>query len=229
MLHVARDPRRRFARHASEKRVRPQRQSIGVQREQGAVVVEHLLEVRHAPATIRGVAEEAAAEVVVDAAARHLGERRRHHAQGVRVRALRTVRLNAGPMLEQVVQSGRHRELRRRAEAAFGCIVKLAELLPRGLQQGRVAVLRFALVLFDLRDHGGELLALRGQFGALLAKRIADAQQQIAEAGQAVARAAREVGAGEERQQRVRIQERGERPAAGLPREQLVAKLVDAI
>src|SRR5437667_4123508 len=49
------------------------------------VVVEHLLEVRHAPPGVGRVAVEAAAELVMDAARGHALERRRRHGERVRV------------------------------------------------------------------------------------------------------------------------------------------------
>ena len=64
-------PRRLWRYNASP--VRPE--TLEVARDEQGVVVEHLLEVRHEPAGVGAVAGEAAAEVVVDAAARHGVER----------------------------------------------------------------------------------------------------------------------------------------------------------
>ena len=51
---------------------------LGHQLEQQRVVVEHLLEMRHEPALVHAVAGEAAAEMIVDAALRDMGEGERH-------------------------------------------------------------------------------------------------------------------------------------------------------
>jgi hypothetical protein len=50
-----------------------------VERCELGVVVEHLLEVRNEPEPVHRVPREAAAELVVHSAARHLHERRVHH------------------------------------------------------------------------------------------------------------------------------------------------------
>ena len=84
--------------------------------DQAGVVLEHLLEVRHAPVLRRGVAEEAALDVVVGAAAGHLLERV-HRSQPQAV-----VRAQNG-LLEQEKDRVGLRKLRRVAEAAiFGVV-----------------------------------------------------------------------------------------------------------
>ena len=59
---IVRDPREQVA---------PVRRHSGIQPQQLGIVVEHLLEVRHHPRRIDAVASKAAAELVVDPAARH--------------------------------------------------------------------------------------------------------------------------------------------------------------
>jgi hypothetical protein len=54
---------------------------LGVGGEQLPLVVEHLLEVRHAPPGVDAVAVEAAAELVVDAAPGHLPTAEHHVSQ----------------------------------------------------------------------------------------------------------------------------------------------------
>jgi hypothetical protein len=54
---------------------------VQVDPQQQRVVVEHLLEVRHHPVGVDGVAREPAGELVVDAAAGHRLERAASHAQ----------------------------------------------------------------------------------------------------------------------------------------------------
>ena len=62
---------------------------VGVHAHEQRLVVEHLLEVRDEPALVDGVAGEAAADVVVDAARRHRVERRRHSGEQQRTTSLR--------------------------------------------------------------------------------------------------------------------------------------------
>ena len=73
------------------------------------VVVQHLLEVRHQPARIDGVAVKAAAGVVADASDRHAGEGVHRHGDAVRIGA-------AGP--QEKVQEVGLGELGRVAESA---------------------------------------------------------------------------------------------------------------
>ena len=109
--HPAEDVIHRLAGDAGERRVAGRLVGLEVDRGEQGVVVEHLLEVRDEPALVGRVAGEAAAEVVVDAAAGHLVERVPDHVQRVRV---------AGPrvLAEQDLQVHRVRELGRGAEAA---------------------------------------------------------------------------------------------------------------
>ena len=51
--------------------------AVHVVPQQLRVVVNHLLEVRHHPALVHAIAMEAAGELIVDAAVRHLFERHR--------------------------------------------------------------------------------------------------------------------------------------------------------
>jgi hypothetical protein len=62
----------------------PHAAGLGVEAEQLGVVVEHLLEVGDEPLAVDAVAGEAAAEVVVDAAAPHLGEGEEQGLTGLR-------------------------------------------------------------------------------------------------------------------------------------------------
>ena len=76
-LHLAHHPRRGLAADALEERLARDRPCVGVEAHEPAVVVEHLLEVRDRPLGIDAVAREAAADLVVDSAFGHLGERER--------------------------------------------------------------------------------------------------------------------------------------------------------
>jgi hypothetical protein len=101
-----------------------------VQRRQLRVVVEHLLEVRHLPGGVRRVAVEAAAHLVVDAARRHLLERADHHLARAGAR-------RATLVVEQEVELGWARELRRAPEAAVRLVERRGEPLERGVQDRR--------------------------------------------------------------------------------------------
>ena len=89
MLHFAHHPTGRFPHRAGEQRIRAEPQGIRVECKQRAVVVEHLLEVRDHPVAVGGVATETSAQVIVDAAPRHLGQRGHDHVQRFPVGLLR--------------------------------------------------------------------------------------------------------------------------------------------
>ena len=52
---------------------------IEIKPRQQRIVVEHLLEMRHQPSIIDAVAMEPAADLIVNAALRHFGQRVAHH------------------------------------------------------------------------------------------------------------------------------------------------------
>ena len=79
--HLAQHVVQRLARDAGEVGAPRHLVRLGVGDDQQRVVVEHLLEVRHQPARVGGVAVEAAAELIVHAAGRHLLQRQRRHQQ----------------------------------------------------------------------------------------------------------------------------------------------------
>src|SRR5690606_22878551 len=128
--HFAPEPLDGLAGADEEERVPAAGVSEREQFEELRVVVEHLLEMRHEPALVDGVAREAAAEVVIDAALGHARERELH---GVEI-ALIAGAL-AGPPEE--FENGRLREFRRAAHAAVFAVEqaeeargKLVELRP---------------------------------------------------------------------------------------------------
>ena len=95
---------------------------------QERVVVEHLLEVRHEPDAVDGVAVEAPAELVVDAAVGHAVERDQGHLR----------RPRAGPPVphaEQRREQRRRRELGRAAEAALLVVEDPLEVAEAGLDE----------------------------------------------------------------------------------------------
>ena len=97
--------------HLAEPLLAGEQPAVEVQADQQRVVVEHLLEVRHQPHAVDGVAGEAAAEVVVDAAGGHGVERDGERAAG-------PARSPAAGGDGQRLLRHRLRELRRAAEAA---------------------------------------------------------------------------------------------------------------
>ena len=137
MAHLPQQPADCLPHRALEKGIGANGQRIGVQGQQLAVVVKHLLEVRDHPRPVGGVAAEAAAEMVVDAASGHLGEGGHDHVEGLALPLARL--LGVGPMAQHPVQRGGHGKLRRPAKAAFLLIVLLTQLPPGGGQQILVA------------------------------------------------------------------------------------------
>src|SRR5690606_19020984 len=92
--------------------------AAGVAAEQERVVVEHLLEVGHDPAGVDGVAGEAAAELVVDAAAGHGAEDVAGDAPGL----VGDGPVGLGGAAQQGVDHGGRRELGGGAEAAVAVV-----------------------------------------------------------------------------------------------------------
>ena len=95
------------------------------------LVVEHLLEVRDEPAVVHGVAMEAAAELIVHAAAGHLAQGEQHHVE-------RFLVLGARVVAQQEVMHGDARKLGRAAEAAEARIEGAAEDGEGAFERGRV-------------------------------------------------------------------------------------------
>ncbi len=108
------------------KRLRP----LHVRKNQLRLVVQHLLEVRHAPGRIDRVPVESAADMVAHAAQRHRQQRRAHHPRSIRV---------AGPcvLAQEKEQLARSRKLRRASKAAVPLVERLPELRNGPLQRGR--------------------------------------------------------------------------------------------
>jgi hypothetical protein len=103
---------------------------LAVAPEQQALVVEHLLEVGHAPVTVHAVAVEAPAEVVVEAAPRHLPAGPHHEGENLGTLCLR----QHVESREQCVEMGGRRELGALAEASV-LVVRRGEDRPRGARQ----------------------------------------------------------------------------------------------
>ena len=193
--------------------------SVRQQRDQLGIVVEHLLEVRHQPQRVDGIAREAAAQVIVDAALADVDQRVQ---DGLADRPI-VRRQRLAP--EQMQHRGL-RKLRRAGEAAVDRVERLGQALRRlghecgrqGLGTGR-------------RGETGKRVLERGGVARdplpILAPDPRDGLEHLGEAGPAVARFRREVGAAPKRLAGGR-QEHGERPAALLP-EQGERVLIDLI
>ena len=177
------------------------------QLEQECVVVEHLLEMRDQPAVVDRIAREAAAEVIVDTALAHPGERQLHRA----VVALVVHALAGAP--KELEHHGL-RKFGRAAHAAVDGVDHAGDLIggavefrggdddaPCGPRAFRQAGHERAAVLLD---------ALR-----FVTKDALDLAQEVDEGGFAVARGFGKIGAAPERLA-IRSEEHGERPAAVL-------------
>lgn len=103
----------------------PPQVQVGAQ--QQGVVVQHLLEVRHHPVGVHRVPGEAAAELVVDAAAGHRPAGAHGHLQ-------RRLRTGPGVVAQQELQHHGRRELGRAAEAAPALVEVPAETHQRLVQ-----------------------------------------------------------------------------------------------
>ncbi len=176
---------------------------------------------RDLPGGIHAVAREAAAELVVDAAAGHVAQRRDRHVE----RALVAER---GAAAQQQLDRVGMRELRRAREPAVLRVVRLGEL--RGGRVERRA--RRARGRGALRLHAPErlceALALLADLARVLVVEAPDPLQEVGEARHAVARLAREVRAAEEGEL-VGGEEHRERPAAAPLREHRLRRLVDLV
>ena len=125
------------------------------------VVVEHFLEVRHEPFFIDRVAGEAAADLVVHAAGRHLVAGVQHHADAVPV-------AGAVGVAQQHQRQAGPGELGRVAEAAEARVVLGLELGDRPVQPKRIELDvgpgfqrdAFADSLADVVGRGQNIVAL---------------------------------------------------------------------
>ena len=226
VLHVAHDPVGRRARHARVARRARRGIRVGVDGEQLGVVVEHLLEVRDRPEPVDAVAEEAAAQVIVEAALRHAVERMRDHRERLRVRIAGAVRV---PVREQELERRRVRELRPAAEAAvLGVVALLQALACRDERRARQRREVVGIAGRHAAERVDEACAALADLVAFVAVVLVDGDEHLAKRRHAVAAFLREIRAREDRQL-IGRQEHGERPAAGLARQELMARLIDLV
>ncbi len=179
---------------------------VGVRAAEQGVVVQHLLEVRHDPLAVDGVAGEAAAELVVDAAARHPLAGLGGHLEGA-------LGAGAGVVPQQELDDHGRRELGRAAEAAVRRVIvagqaeqRLGQLVLAGLLAGAVGELPLPQLAHDLARDLVDL-------AAPVRPRPVHAVEHLREGGHAVPGLGREVrteveGLG------VRREEDGHGPAA---------------
>ena len=189
---------------------------------QERIVVEHLLEVRHAPADVGRVAVEATAHVIVDAAPGHRFQRLHHHAE-------RRGIARAAVVAEQELELERFGKPGRAPEAAVRRVerpLELAEGAPEDVGAWHLLARRGGHLLADAaREVGG-----RGSrpVGVLGVDRVHPPEErEEAEAHPAVAVARGEIGATVERLP-VRREPHGHRPAA-VPRHHLDGGHVDGV
>ena len=134
---------------------------VDVDAQQLGVVVQHLLEVRHDPGGVHGVAGEAAGELVVHAAAGHRLAGGVGHLQRAAVPG-------AGVVAQQELQHHRRRELRRAAEPAVAGVEGRGEPGDRLVQDvvadggGRALLHGGAQLLGDVGAAGEDLVAALG-------------------------------------------------------------------
>jgi len=199
---------------------------LRVQRQQLRVVVEHLLEVRDRPGAVDAVAEEAAVEMVAQAAQRHLLQRE----------VQRVVQLTAPfqvAALGHGLQQRRLRKLGSAAEAAVDRVVAAVSLLGDFLDQGlqAVAVERAGLAarLLEVAQGLQQAVVLAADLVAVVAEPGVHLLQHLAEGWHTVAPFPGEIGAGVKWNLPHGVEEHGQRPAAAAPRQHLVRQLVDAV
>ena len=217
--HLPVEPAHHAARRDLQLRQRVGPQHLRNEAQQQPVVVEHLLKVGHLPPTVDGVAMEAAAELVVDAACGHpLG---RHDRMRTGHRVARAIRRT-----QQQFQAHNVRKLWRAAKAPVLPIGARHQLDDRPLDVARIRC-RCASAPLLARNRRGDLGRGGHNLFPLLCPGPMDALQHLPPARPTVARIRREVGAGKEGLP-VWHQEDIERPPA-LLREQLTGRHVDPV
>ena len=147
LVHPAQD----VLRHPCELRLDKALERMRVVLQKLAVVIRHLLEVRHDPPLIHRIAMKATRQLVIDAALSHLLQRDYRHS------LRRCDQLSAAHRaIDQEIQRSRMRELRLRSEASIAIIELLHCRLDQLVQQGNTqiaATRREALVVFNGAQH----------------------------------------------------------------------------
>ena len=190
-----------------------------VRLEQLGVVVRHLLEVGHDPFGVDAVAVEAAAELVVDATARHAVE-------GAVEDAARRLARVVGPAVQQQRHRAGVRKLGAPSESAVHRIEYPGHLGDRVLEHLERRLAGRGLVQV-VAHHAPHRLRLRLHLSAPRAIGVEHALEHGAEAGPAMRAVGREVGAAVEHLAGGR-EKRRQRPAA-LPGQRLHRPLVAGV
>ena len=177
----------------------------GVDAQQLGVVVEHLLEVRDHPAPVDRVAREAAAELVVDPAARHrLAGRVEHRVRGARRRC--APRAGAGTPAPSTAGTSARRRSRRGARRTPG---RASPTTASSVSAPIRPVASARLLVEVLAQVAGD----PAYVVAAVLPGVHQRLQQLAEGRLPVPRLVGEVGAGEERVA-VGVEDARHRPAA---------------
>ena len=111
--HIAQHEPQDVPRCVGEKWIVGNLVGLGIRDGELGLVVEHLLKMRHMPNSVGRITMESAADVVVDAAARHLAQRLQRHLQ-------RVFLAGACVIAQKEIEHDRSRELWRGAEASAG-------------------------------------------------------------------------------------------------------------
>ena len=243
VLHLAHDPLGGLVGNAREERLSGCRVGVGQHGQQFGIVVEHLLEMGDFPALVHRVAEEAAGEMIVQAALGHSDKREGRHAQRliialqgliialqglvIAVPALLVMpqvlcRGEAPPGPQQRGDMVRMGELGRAAEAAVFRVEGLSQPLPGGLKRRQVEFHRLIARDVDAAQRVAQRVATLVRLLAIAAIVALDPGKNLLEDG------CRKIGAGQDRQL-LRGQEYRQRPAACRACGQLVRGLVDLV
>src|SRR5439155_3244837 len=173
--------------------------------EQAGVVIGRFLVVRNNPALVHRITVEPAADLVVDAAAAHAFERRRHRVQQP---ALTSFKVG----VQQQVDGARVRKLGRLAEPAVPRVKRPPDAFDDALGDRRAGLLAVRLELLDTAQSLGDPLGAVQNFALMSAVIVGDAFEHALHSGASVAVVRGEVRAAVKGLP-VRGEERRERPA----------------
>ncbi len=207
--------------HLPEPVVARQAPPVQVEPDEQRVVVEHLLEVRHQPAGVHRIAVEAATQVIVEPAGRHLPERMNHQIERIPI---------LGPVVvaQQEIQRRRRRELRPVAEAPVDRVVEEGEVPDRPVKQVGAERLAGRPRGADPSQPDSHPFDVRPDVGGPTVVSLRDAHQDLRKGRQVVAGHGREVGTAVERLL-IRRQKDSERPPTAAPSEDLDRLLVEIV
>src|SRR5216683_6201024 len=204
--HLAQDVVERLLADPPALRVAEGEPAVKVERRELAVVVEHLLEVRHEPVRVDGVAMKPAADLIVHAAAGHHRQRRVRHLARARV-------LRALPVAQHELPDHRLRELRRAAEAPVGVVELRRDRLERLAEDRGSEELGRGPQALGLAEGLADLARRLDDLSATRRPGVRERGEQARESGEPVPVDRRKIRAAVERRA-VGRQEHGHRPPA---------------